>query len=179
MADDKNAIEVLKALARLDLHGWRGLSQHTLLDHARQVFDIDDEWCGSSMLGTDRRQTYWFTVTCDGFPEGLRIWTSGNEVILLDASSPDLPGGLDALLTALGSPQAQLDSYLGTLRIENSEWVFPERGITVFVNPDNHLLLRIAVYRPSKLSEYEQSLRLDLKKTRLPPLMHSIEKESP
>ena len=177
MSEDKRSAEVLKAFSRLDLRTWHGLCQHTVLDHARRVFDVDDEFCGSGKLGTERRQTQWYAASCDGFPEGLRIWTTGNEIILIDTPGPDLEGGLDALLVALGSPQVKLDSYLGTLEIKQSEWVFPERGITVYLNPDNHVLLRIAVYGSVSLLKYEQTLRLNLKKTRLPLNRYRFEKE--
>jgi len=179
MSGERNPVEALKAFASLDLHDWHGLPEHTQIDHARQVFDLDEEWNGSGKLGSARRQAYWYSAACDGFPESLRIWGSGNDVILLDAASPELPQALEDLLTVLGSPEVKMDSFLGTLPIKESEWVFPGKGITFYINPDNWKLLRIAVYKPIGLSEYKQFFRLDLKKTRLPLLRNRFVKESP
>lgn len=175
MNNDRKATEVLTALVALELNDWAGLHQDTALDHARQVFDIDEEWCGTGRLGSEGKKTVWYSVSTGGFPEGLRLWVSDGDLILVDAPHPGLPGSLDDLLAALGPPQERLDSYLGTLLIEKSEWVYPGRGLTVFVNPANRRLLRIAVYRPVSLSEYRENLRLNLKKVRLPLHGHKLE----
>ena len=174
MDNDRKVTEVLTALAALELNDWAGLHQDTVLDHARQVFDIEEEWCGTGRLGSEGKKTVWYSVSARGFPEGLRLWVSGGELLLVDAPHPDLPGKLDGLLAALGPPPERLDSYLGTLLIENSEWVYPERGLTVFVNPANRRLLRIAVYRPVSLSGYRENLRLNLKRVRLPLRRHGL-----
>jgi hypothetical protein len=168
MIDEKKATDVLKTLAALELGHWSGLRQNTSLDDARAVFSIDDQWHGSGRLGSESRRIDWYPVAAELFPEGLRLWVSGDHIVFIDAVRPELPGGLDKLMLALGQPPERLTSYLGTLPIENSEWVYPERGLTLFVNPVNQRLLRIAVYGPTSLQEYCKFLRLDLQRIRLP-----------
>ena len=43
MNNDRKATEVLTTLAALELNDWAGLHQATVLDNARQVFDIDED----------------------------------------------------------------------------------------------------------------------------------------
>ena len=168
MIDEKKATDVLKTLAALELGQWPGLCENILLDDARAIFSIDDQWHGSGRLGSESRRIDWYPVSAEHFPEGLRLWVSDDHIVFIDAVRPELSGGLDELLLALGQPLERLTSYLGTLPIENSEWVYPERGLTLFINPANHRLLRIAVYRPTGLQEYCKFLRLDLQRVRLP-----------
>lgn len=168
MVNDSKVIEVLESLAALDLEQWAGLVQGTTLEHARRLFAIDEEWRGAGRLGSSGKKTEWYSIEAEGFPDGLRLWFRGNDLLLADARRPALPGGVDGLLASLGSPEARLDSYLGTLEIEESEWVYADRGLTIFVNPSNRRLLRIAVYRPASLAEYREALRLNLKRVRLP-----------
>jgi hypothetical protein len=175
MVKDRKVIEVLQSLASLDLKHWTGLVQGTTLDHARQVFEVDEEWRGAGRLGSEGRKVEWYSVEAEGLQDGLRLWFTGNDLLMADARRPRLPVSVDELLASMGMPQARLDSYLGTLLIEKSEWVFADRGLTVFVNPPNHRLLRIAVYAPLGLDDYRAGLRLNLKRVRLPVRRHRVE----
>ena len=168
MNNRSNVIEVLKTFSVLALGNWQGLSGETSVDDARAVFGIDDQWHGTGKLGSDGNRRDWFSASAAHFPEGLRLWVDGDRLLLIDAVRPDLPGGFDALFEKIGQPSEELDSYLGTLPIRKSEWVYPERGLTLFVNPANRLLLRIAVYRPTSIEDYRKTLRLDLQRIRLP-----------
>lgn len=168
MESERDTMNVLESLAALDLSNWTGLPGGISLEQAGERFAIDDDWGGTGQLGSARRQADWYAVEARGFPEGLRLWFSGPELILADARHPELSVELEELLAELGSPQARLDAYLGTLLIEGSEWVWADRGLTLYVNPANGRLLRVSVYRPCSLSDYEEALRLNLKRVRLP-----------
>ena len=175
MVNDRKIIDVLDALTSLDFEHWTGLVQGTTLEHVRQLFDVDEEWRGAGRLGNEGIKVEWYSVEAKGYPDGLRLWFGGNSLLVADARRPELPEGVNALLAALGPPEARLDSYLETLQIEKSEWVYADRGLTVFVNPSNCRLLRIAVYRPVSLVEYRKALRLNLKRVRLPLTGHRME----
>lgn len=168
MTGERNTIDVLKTLATLELGHWTGLPEDASLDEARAVFSVDEQWRGAGTLGSDGGRRDWYSVSAANFPEGLRLWVDGDRLLLIDALRPVLPGGLDALLQELGQPTEKLESYLGTLPIKHSEWVYPDRGLTLYVNPANALLLRIAVYRSTSLEDYCNNLRLDLQRARLP-----------
>ena len=67
-----------------------------------------------------------------------------------------------------GSPAAQLDWYYGTLPIPGGEWVYPDRGITLFFSMETGKVLHLAVYHPTTLADYRSSLRPNLRKTMRP-----------
>lgn len=163
-----DAQNTLRILARRDLQHWRGLVTATTLNDFGAVFGVDRARPISGRLGSDLQQANWYALAAGGFPVGMRVWTIGDQVVLVDAMEIDLPGGLLALMNAIGKPEAKLDSYLGVLEIQGSEWVYCSRGMTLYVNPDNGILLRIAVYASTTLEEYKRDLRLDLKMVRLP-----------
>lgn len=162
------AIDALQALARRDLSGWTGLPADTSLADVRAVFELDESWQGEAPLGSGRIRTPWLAAGAPGFDEGLSVWVDGPRVLMIDARYPVLPVSPQTLLDAFGPPAERLDSYLGPLPIAGAEQVFPERGITLYINPDNGKLLRVAVFSPVTLADYMSRLRLDLRTTRLP-----------
>jgi hypothetical protein len=165
------ALDALRVFVARDFAHWAGLAPGTTVGDVAAAFEVDDT-PQPALLGSEDRAAGWVTVEADGYPEGLRVWLDETDVALLDGPDVELPGGaadLAPLLAQLGEPAARLDSYLGTYRIEGSEWVYPARGLTVYVNPENMLLLRVVGYAPTDLDTYERRLRIDLEMKRLPP----------
>lgn len=166
-----DALDALRRFAARDLAGWRGLAPGTTVGDVAAAFEVDDT-PQPARLGSEERVAGWVTVEADGYPEGLRVWLDGTAVALLDGPDAELPGGAEALadvLAELGEPAARLDSYLGVFRLDDSEWVYPQRGLTLYVNPENMLLLRLVGYVATDLDTYERQLRIDLEMKRLPP----------
>jgi hypothetical protein len=87
-----------------------------------------------------------------------------NKLVLFDGMNPELLGGFARLRDDLGEPVARLDWFYGTLEIPNGEWVYPERGITIFLNTLADKVLHIAVYRCTDLGNYVSTLRPNLRK---------------
>src|SRR5712691_11114765 len=144
------ALDPLRRFAARDFRGWSGLDPRTMLHDVAAAFEVDDV-PQPAVLGSDDREAGWVTVEAQGYPDGIRIWLDEMDVVLLDGPDPELSGALQPLLDELGEPEARLDSYLGTFRLADSEWVYPARGITVYVNPENMLFLRVAAYAPTTL----------------------------
>lgn len=162
-----SATDALRRFAARDFAGWAGLAVGTTVADVAAVFEIDDV-PQPATLGSQRREAGWVTVEAAGYERGIRVWIDAREVVLLDGPDPELPKGLFSLLEQLGQPEVRLTSYLGTLPIEGSEWVYPSRGIAIYLNPETMLPLRIAAFVPTTLAIYEARLRLDLETRRLP-----------
>jgi hypothetical protein len=158
-----------QAFSRRDFGDWSGLSQSMSLADVVQLFPLEGDWRGVGRLGSDQKETNYTYITIEGFEQQVRMWLDeDNHVILMDVEYPTLPTSLSSLLDKLGTPDAKLDSYFGTLLLQQSEWIYASHGLTLFVNPENSVLLRIAVFAPSTLDEYIKSLRLNLKTRRMP-----------
>jgi hypothetical protein len=172
------ALEPLRRFAARDFRGWSGLHQPTMVADVAAVFEVDDT-PQPALLGSEGRAAGWLTVEAEGYPEGIRVWLDGIDVVLLEGPGVALPDGLQPLLDELGEPDARLDSYLGVFRLEGSEWVYPSRGLSLYVNPENMVLLRVAGYAPATLDDYERRLRLDLEMHRLPHTGRAGSEETP
>lgn len=81
--------------------------------------------------------------------------TSGR-VLLLDAESP--PGKLENFIAALGEPEARLDYVWGDSTLKGGELVWPAKGVVLVASGTNHLV-RLAVFAPTTLADYETRLR--------------------
>jgi hypothetical protein len=163
-----SALERLRIFARRDLRAFPGLAPGTTLDDIAAVFNLDRSWHGQEILGSERRRTDWFSAAAAGFARGIRVCADDDDVVLLDVPYAELPNRSTPMLETLGEPDARLDSYLGTFEIERSEYVYARRGLTLYINPANGVLFRIAAFVPTELETYQRSLRLDLKITLLP-----------
>lgn len=165
-----NIQEALQALAARDFRDWHGLAPETSLADVAAVCDADTTWRATAWLGDEHQPAEWLSGTCREYEMGIRIWVApgGHRVLLMDTESPVLRTELPVLLQTLGTPAAKLESYLGTFCLEESEWVFASRGLTLYVNPETLQLLRLAVYPATSLEDYRRNLRLDLQMQRLP-----------
>lgn len=163
------ALPPLQAFANRTLRSFTGLASPTSLDDVAGVFDLDRSWHGQGVLGSAGHRTDWFSATANGFARGIRVWVADGAVVLIDAADVSLPEALPSLLDALGEPDAKLDSFLGTLEIRGSEYVYAGRGLTLYVNPATAMLLRIAGFTATSLDDYQRNLRLDLRMKLLPP----------
>lgn len=88
----------------------------------------------------------------------------GERLVLFDGMLPDLGESLPSLLHDFGEPAARLDWYYGTLVMVGGEWVYPGRGLTLFLNTDRDRALHIALFAPATLADYLDHLRPHLRK---------------
>jgi hypothetical protein len=78
-------------------------------------------------------------------------------VVLLDADQP--PGPKAGYLTALGVPEAKLDYRYRGGKLAGAEQLWLARGIVVIAVSDEDTAMRIGVFAPTTLADYEASLR--------------------
>lgn len=150
---------MLATLRWPDLTEWRGLPECTLAELA-EVFTVSPTRV-AGVLGEEHRALEWLTVSGQGFPDSIMAWLDGERVVTLDARIMQPLVEWQALKTALGAPTATLDGYIAGVLMKDSEWVYPERGLTLFVDPDpeGQALFHLTVYPKTTLSEYRQRYR--------------------
>lgn len=152
-------VVALKAFAWPHIEGWHGLPAGCEVSHVGKVLTVpDDGWRGSGYLGDIHRELSWLSASGGGFPDSVRVWLDGAHVVLMETPIRGKPADFRAAVAKLGPPAAKLDSYFN-VKMEKSEWVYPDRGLTLFVDPDDQIPLRIAVYAPTTLDDYRQRVR--------------------
>ena len=134
------------------------------LPAACRVDDVATELGGraaldSSCLGEQRRQASFQVAVVPGFTDPIRVWYDQGGLLMLYADFPEPPGGWTALRAALGSPEAKLDYRWGVVTVAGGEWVYPSRGLSVFLTPALDRVVQIADFAPTSLTAYRRSLR--------------------
>ncbi len=156
----------LCTFAKRDFKNWRGLpSSCSLADVIRHFRRLNDG-CGQARLG--QRKSSFVMVMAEEYCNPIRLWLCGRQVLALDVAVPELTPQLPSLQAVLGEPTTKLDCYLGYLRYEQAEWVYPERGLAIFVNPESQRLERIVVFRSTTIDIYKAQFRVHLRMRRLP-----------
>lgn len=152
--------KALQQLKSMDLRGWTGLPGACTKADVTAVFAGGDDAGGRFHLGSEFDAATFHMLSFPGHTEPLQMWLVDGDVRLLETEDPKLVGGLDALKADLGEPEATLEFAWDVLTVKG-ELVWPGKGITVFVNPGNQVVLRVAVYAPTTLDAYKKHLRVD------------------
>jgi hypothetical protein len=168
MNDRDDVRSVLQAFARQDFRNWQGLPKLIQFADVVRLWPVESDWEGTGLLGSEQDEHQYHYVRIRDFDRSGRVWLQQGEVILLDVEYPPPTASLDELVGQLGEPEGIQDSYLGTLLIEKSEWIYAQRGLTLFVNPETRMLLRMAAFQQSDLESYLRHLRLNLRTRRTP-----------
>lgn len=155
-------------IANRDFVGWRGIPPGC---GAAELFGPPPPDLAARRpreLGDDRVPAMFWMLELVGYYRPVASIVGG-EPVLFDAMNPELAGGFAALRDDLGAPGGRLDWERGVLAIAGGEWVYPERGITLFVEPGAaDTALHIAVYHPTTLEHYRRMLRPHLGARRMP-----------
>jgi hypothetical protein len=147
------------------LVGWRGLPAGC---SPQALFGVafDDGW-GARKLGSQFEPARMRLLELTGFYRPLVTVRDGT-VVMFDATNPVLDGGWGALAADLGAPEASRDFVYSSVTMTGGERIHARRGITVFLNPENDVVLHVALYEPTTVDGYEQRLRPSLDKKPLP-----------
>lgn len=81
-------------------------------------------------------------------------------LVLFDAKGPELDSA--ALLSALGEPELKLDAHFGTLPLPQGEYVYPSRGLALWVSHGK--IVHLAAFVPTSAEDYRATLSPDLEK---------------
>ncbi|MBE9183028.1 hypothetical protein IQ268_31325 [Oculatella sp. LEGE 06141] len=155
----------LNQFAKQDWLHWQGLPTCTLSTVA-QMLPLSDG-VGSGNVG--EQTAHFHRLHLPGYGQPVRLWFTENEqVLLLDVAHPSPSASLETLLAQLGEPDAKLDTHWNVLSLPQSEWLYAQRGLALWINPENQVILHLAVFAPTTLEQYSHTLRLDLAQRRLP-----------
>jgi hypothetical protein len=157
----------LAAIRTFDFRGWQGLPADC--DWQELTGPLPTDWTEvyARSLGTSFRPAHQVDVNLSGYTKPHLYFVAGKPVLFEAMAGPILVAW-EELLKDLGEPAARLDWDFGTLPIKASEYVYPARGITLFLNTDKDRALHIALFAPTTLDAYLADLRPSYLKKRLP-----------
>lgn len=135
--------------------GWSGLPADCSTDAMFGVTFVPDDW-PERMLGTEA--TRWHILDTPGYYRPM-VSARNGIVVLFDGMNPELDGGWARLAKDLGEPETKLEWMDSGVSTPAGEWVYPARGITVFLDTQTNTPRHLAVYAPSTLDVYERALR--------------------
>ena len=143
---------------------WQGLPANcSIADMHRRWGPFDDSLV-PGLLGQEAAE---FTVVpVSGYDSEPRVWVRDEHIVLIDIEYPELTA---VQLTQLGQPAARLDTYWHQLLLRQAHWVYPERGLSLLVNPGNNELLHLTLFTPTTVQTFEATLLLSLRTFRLRP----------
>jgi hypothetical protein len=153
----KTCEEAKQAIESRRFVGWRGLPAGCSPDAMFGVKFEAKEW-PKRTLG--KHETRWHGLDIPGYYEPT-VSVRDGVVVLFDGMSPELDGDWAPLAADLGEPEAKLDWTHDMLQMKGGEWIYPQRGITIFGRASGNAAIRIAVYHPTTLADYKASLRPD------------------
>jgi hypothetical protein len=138
-------------------------------DWTSLVGTLPSEWADipERSLGSNFLRGKILMVDQEGYMRASFSFIEGNPV-LFEAMGPKLKVSVSDLIKSLGLPEATLDWAFGTLPCPESEYVYPTKGITLFLSTDQTRVFHIAVYAATTLENYLKNLRPRLGKNRLP-----------
>lgn len=148
--------EVRGAIAARRFVGWRGLPARCTSEALFGV-PLDDSW-GALPLGASHARARSRLLDLAGYYRPLAYARDG-QLVVFDAMNPQLAGSLAELEDSLGAPDAVLDWVFGNVPMPNGERVYAGRGITLFMNPENQVVIYVTVYTPTTVNAYQQKLR--------------------
>jgi hypothetical protein len=142
--------EALDQLQRFAFSSWEGLPECGLADLPDQaVGSLDRE------LGSARRMVSTRRAVID-LDHGVEVtFASDGDVVRIDFDAKRL--ARDAI-EVLGVPDARLSYTLWGFTHPTGQWVWPARGVAVFVDPNNATIDHVALFAPTELATYKRDL---------------------
>ena len=153
------------AIARLrdgDLTSWTGLPAGTRTEDLEPAVAAPAD--APAMTGIGLRKALVRFGELAGTDVDAEVWVSPEsaEVWLVAIADPPFAGTPEDVLQQLGEPALRLDNALGTVPLAGSEWVYPDRGLTVFADEEDERVWRVALFTPCPPEEYAERYRVFL-----------------
>lgn len=155
-----DAVRIIQAR---DYRAWRGLPTECTPEMLAAALGRIGTNEGVVWLGTRRREVRWWPAKVAGYGWPFEVQTARQAVVRLDTARPELVGGLAAHLDALGAPAAKLPYHDETVRVADGEWVWPERGIAIYLSEDARDATRLALFPATDLATYRREIQPDLR----------------
>ncbi len=152
-----DSIHALQQFDQRQFSDWHGLSPECTASDVANYAGGDLSQSGTHWLGEKKLAASFVSLAFQGYEDPVKLWFRGDQVVSLEAEYPQLDDA-KALLASLGKPDATLDFYFDIMLNQGGEYVFCEKGITLFMDSQREDAVKISVYPPMNLDDYKANL---------------------
>lgn len=146
---------ILRRFATGDFVDWMGLPKGLTPYELRRLWSGGETQIQGRLSG---HPTPLRVYHCDEQQWEIHAWFDDDEeIFLLTLDLPTIKGEVADLLRKLGLPDKKLHPLIG-YHADAHQWIYPARGLTLFVREHSNEIARVAVYRPCNVEYYEQYL---------------------
>jgi len=160
-----NCDDVIRLIRARDFRVWTGLTEDCTPDRLAKGLPRSNPNEGARQLGSDAIDVTWWPAEVAGYREPLEVQLAQSLVVRIDGVGPELAEGLPAHLEALGEPAGKLPYWDSTKKLADGEWVWPARGIAIYLGADPRFVRRVALFRATDLATYQRLLQPSLRST--------------
>jgi hypothetical protein len=161
------ASDAIAALRDGGLATWRGLPAGIAPADLEPAVDAPDDAPAMASLGLRNALVRFGELAGSDVEAEVWVAPGTSEVWLVALADPPFARDPARALEQLGEPALRLDNALGTVSLPGSEWVYPDRGLTVFADEEDERVWRLALFTPCPPEEYEERYRVHLGQRRL------------
>lgn len=140
-----------------DFAEWKGLSASCTPAVIAEYAHSDLSNLGQFRLGKERRLASFKMLAFGGYAAPAKLWFRGDTTCCIEVESPALEG-VDEVLSKLGEPVAKLDYYFDVMHNRGGEYVYADRGLTLFMSSNRSNVVKLWVYVPMSLDDYIRDL---------------------
>ena len=151
----------LKAIAVRDFRTWHGLPQDCSYAEFDARFARMSDGHAVGNLGRTARMVSYRTHVVSGYKTGVHAWFEDDIIQLIELNFPSLPHPSSELSRSLGPAAAKIDYNLDIAVIPGGAWIYPNRGIALFVDGPLGEVMKIGVFHPCDLEYYLDSIHYD------------------
>ena len=112
---------------------------------------------GMYFSGEDVQRAYWRMLNQEVYESGVMVWFIGDTLLKLQVEFPDLKETPQELSKDWGEPVKE-DYYMGVLLVEDGEWVFAERGISLRVSFEASMVYELILFKPTTHEIYMRDI---------------------
>jgi hypothetical protein len=160
--------EVWSAIAAREYRDWEGLPAFCGYPDFDAAFArLRDEY-GQGNLGNTNLQAMYRIHVAKDYPHNLKVWFRGEDIVLIEIRYLILPYPSYELLQQFSEPQVRLDYYLDVMRVPKGAWVYPSRGLTLFLDAGRTEVMWIALFHSCSLAEYLDTVHPNTQMWELP-----------
>jgi hypothetical protein len=153
--------EVLEIFQDKDLVQWPGLPMHCDFFELLQLWPAADAGALLGPLGRECHPTSYRYCAVPGYEMPVRVWYARGIVVQIDVDDPLRGRSAKTLLTQLGTPDARLDARYGYAAIEQGEWFYGHRGLSLLCLEEEDLIAALSGFALVGLGYYRERLRID------------------